>query len=69
MDRELFNKLRVGDICTVKRGRDKDKICTVLYIKNESILVEAEDGTFFDAIGCNKKLRLTHYHEIDNLKD
>lgn len=72
MNREQFNKLRVGYKCIVKRGHDKGKICTVLYIKNNSVLIETEEGVQFQAINTNQKLRLTNYYEIDiksDLKD
>lgn len=69
MNSEAFNKLKVGDACIIKRGRDKGKLCTVLYIKNKSILVEAEEGINFNAIGTNSKLRLTNYHEVDIVED
>jgi len=65
MNREQFNKLKVGDICVIKRGHDKGKICTVLYIKNDSILIEAQEGTSFQAIDTNQKLRLTRFYEVD----
>lgn len=65
MNKEQFNKLKVGDICVIKRGHDAGKICTVLYIKNDSILIEAEEGTSFKAINTNQKLRLTRYYEVD----
>ena len=65
MNREQFNKLKIGDKCIVKRGRDKGKICIVLYIKNNSVLVEAEEGTQFQAVDTNRRLRLTSYYEID----
>lgn len=65
MDGKQFNKLKVGDKCIIKRGRDKGKICTVLYIKNNSVLIEPEEGTHFQAVDTNKKLRLTSYYEID----
>lgn len=65
MNREQFNKLKIGDKCIVKRGRDKGKICIVLYIKNNSVLIEAEEGTKFQAVDTNQRLRLTSYYEID----
>ena len=71
MNKEQFIKLKVGDECVIKRGRDEGKLCSVLYIKNDSILVEAKKGTCFSAIGTNRKLRLTSYYELDikpNLK-
>ena len=65
MNREQFNKLKIGDKCIVKRGHDKGKICIVLYIKNNSVLIEAEEGTKFQAVATNQRLRLTSYYEID----
>ena len=65
MNKEQFNKLKVGDKCIVKRGRDRGKICNVLYIKNNSVLIEAEEGTQFQAVDTNRRLRLTSYYEID----
>ena len=67
MNKQQFENLKVGDRCVIKRGLDKGILCEVRYIENDSILVRPVDDSVFRAIGTNKKLRLTSWHELDIL--
>lgn len=60
-----YENLKVGDICVFKRGRDKNKKCSVLYIVDKTILVRAINNVEFDAVGTNRKIRLSGTHELD----
>lgn len=69
MNKQQFENLKVGDRCVMKRGRDEGIICEVRYIENDSILVRPVDDSVFRAVGTNKKLRLTGWHELDIIQN
>lgn len=69
MNRKQFENLKVGDLCVVRRGRDKDVLCEVRYIEDNSILIRPVKNVDFKAIGTNKKLRLTSWYELDIPED
>ena len=67
MTKTEYDNLKVGDRVVFRRGHDEGRTGIVLFKKHESVLVEASDSRKFKAIGCNKPLRLTGYHEINLL--
>lgn len=67
MTKSEYENLKVGEHVVFRRGHDEGRTGIVLFKKNEQILVESVDGKKFKAIGCNKPMRLTGFHEIDRL--
>jgi len=65
MNTQQFENLKIGDLCVIKRGRDKGVLCEIRYIEDNSILVRAVGDSIFEAVDVNKKLRLTSWRELD----
>lgn len=59
MTRAEFSKLKVGDKCVFKTGRDAGRECIVAYIEHEHILVRAADGKAFRSLQRHRNMRLT----------
>lgn len=63
-----FDYLRVGDIVSIKRGKNEGRECIVLYIDTEDrcVLVRSLDNKPFDDRGnYNRRLKLTGWRELD----
>ena len=65
MKREEFNNLKIGDICVIKRGHDKDNKCMVMFKEDETILIKTLEGSLSAITHSNRKFRLTNMREID----
>ena len=62
-----YEGLKVGTYCMISRGYDAGRLCVVLYIKDESILVCTADGSSFKSkarYGLHGRLRIMNYREL-----
>lgn len=64
MNRDQFDKLKVGDECIIIKGRDEGRRCQVAYIEGDAVLVRSTDGHRFDSLTKYAKLRLTSWREL-----
>lgn len=71
MTRREFQELLIGDICVIKMGYDKGKLCEVVYIEDsidgcDSILVKSVDQEFDSrSTNGNRWLKLTRAMALD----
>ena len=69
MTKAEFNKLKVGDVCTVKRGYDAGRQVAIRYIEGEQIVIACVYGLPLHNSNGRTRLRLTGWHELDVIKE
>lgn len=64
MKKAQFDELEVGDVVYILRGYDKGRLCEILYIEGDRMLLRTLDKKPFKSTISHGNLRITNWRLI-----